>query len=89
MPSKLIDSKPVDKDTDNKRMVAILLSYIFNVNCKFCAIKLVTNKFFLKLSKCEWIFSVVISAMARFMLLLIQDGLLQKFFYLNRFKTVY
>ena len=38
--SKLIDSKPTDIDTDVKRMLAILLSYISRVDCKFCAKKL-------------------------------------------------
>ena len=40
VPSKLIDSKPTDIDTDVKRMLAILLSYIPRVDCKFCAKKL-------------------------------------------------
>ena len=40
VPSKLIDNKPTDIDTDVKRMVTILLSYISREDCKFCAKKL-------------------------------------------------
>ena len=39
VPSKLIDSKPTDIDTDVKRMMTTLLSYISKVDCKFCAKK--------------------------------------------------
>ena len=39
VPSKLTDSKPIAIETDVKRMVIILSSYVLKLICKFCAKK--------------------------------------------------
>ena len=51
VPNRLTDSKPIEIDTDVKRMSAILLSYILRMESKFCAKKFSYPRFLSQTSK--------------------------------------